>query len=63
MEDVPALTLTRKEAQAWKIACRDYAWGKDGDGVSERWMRNTVARKEVYVVELDARATRSYAFP
>ncbi len=52
-EDVPVLTLIRNEAHAWKVAHRDYAWGKGGAGVSERWMRNTVARKEVYVAELD----------
>jgi hypothetical protein len=50
-EDVTVLTQVRNEAQAWKVAHRDYAWGKERDGVSERWMRNTVALKEVYVVE------------
>lgn len=52
-EDVLVLTQIRNEAHTWKLAHRDYAWGKEGDGVSERWMRNTVAQKEVYVVELD----------
>jgi ribosomal protein S18 acetylase RimI-like enzyme len=52
-DDVPVLTQIRNEARAWKIAHRDYAWGKEGNGVSERWMRDNVAQKEVYVVELD----------
>jgi hypothetical protein len=52
-EDISVLTQIRNEAHAWKIAHHDYAWGKEGDGVSERWMRNTIAQKEVYVVELD----------
>jgi ribosomal protein S18 acetylase RimI-like enzyme len=51
--DVPALTQIRNDAHATKVAHGDYAWGKDGDGVSERWMRNNVSQKEVYVVELD----------
>ena len=55
-EDVLVLTRIRNEAHTWKLAHRDYAWGKEGDGVSERWMRNTVAQKEVYVVELDRKA-------
>ena len=52
-EDVVVLTQIRNEAHAWKVAHRDYAWGQEGDGVSERWMRNNVVQKEVYVVELD----------
>ncbi|MFM0287379.1 GNAT family N-acetyltransferase [Paraburkholderia megapolitana] len=51
--DVPALTQIRNDAHAKKVACRDYAWGKEGDGFSERWVRNNVSQKEVYVVELD----------
>ncbi|WP_236873504.1 GNAT family N-acetyltransferase [Burkholderia sp. PAMC 26561] len=52
-EDVSVLTQIRNDAHTWKIAHRDYAWGKEGDGVSEQWMRSTVAQKEVYIVELD----------
>jgi ribosomal protein S18 acetylase RimI-like enzyme len=52
-EDVAVLTQIRNDARAWKIARCDYAWGKEGGGVSGRWMRNTIAQKEVYVVELD----------
>jgi len=35
------------------VAHCDYAWGKEGDGFSERWVLNHVSQKEVYVVELD----------
>ncbi|EKS70343.1 MULTISPECIES: GNAT family N-acetyltransferase [unclassified Caballeronia] len=52
-EDAPVLTQIRNEARAWKIAHRDYAWGNEGDGVSEGWMRTTIDQKEVYVAELD----------
>lgn len=52
-DDIPVLTQIRHEAHAWKVAHRDYAWGKAGDGVSGRWMRNTVAQKQVYVAEMD----------
>jgi ribosomal protein S18 acetylase RimI-like enzyme len=52
-DDVPVLTQIRNDAHAKKVAHRDYAWGKEGDGVSERWMRSNVSQKEVYVVELD----------
>lgn len=51
--DVPALTQIRNDAHAMKVAHGDYAWGKEGDGFSERWVRNNVAEKEVYVVELE----------
>lgn len=51
--DVPALTQIRNDAHAKKVAHRDYAWGKEGDGFSEGWVRNNVAQKDVYVVEID----------
>jgi ribosomal protein S18 acetylase RimI-like enzyme len=50
-EDVPVLTQIRNDAHAKKLAYGDYVWGKEGDGFSEQWVRNNVARKEVYVVE------------
>ena len=34
--DVPALTHIRNDAHAMKVAHADYAWGKEGDGFSER---------------------------
>jgi ribosomal protein S18 acetylase RimI-like enzyme len=53
-EDVPVLTQIRNDAHAKKVVHGDYVWGKEGDGFSERWVRNNVAEKEVYVVELDS---------
>lgn len=53
-EDVPVLTQIRNDAHAKKVAHGDYAWGKEGDGFSESWVRNNVSQKEVYVVELDS---------
>lgn len=50
-EDVPIVTQIRNDAHAKKVAHRDYAWGKEGDGFSERWVRNNVSEKSVYVVE------------
>lgn len=50
-DDVPALTQIRNDAHAKKVAYGDYVWGKEGDGFSERWVRNHVAEKSVYVVE------------
>ncbi|WP_028218104.1 GNAT family N-acetyltransferase [Paraburkholderia oxyphila] len=52
--DVPTLTQIRNDAHALKVAHGDYAWGKEGDGFSERWVRNNVSEKEVYVVELES---------
>lgn len=49
--DVPALTRLRNDAHQKKISYGDHAWGKPGDGFSERWVRNNVEEKEVYVVE------------
>jgi ribosomal protein S18 acetylase RimI-like enzyme len=51
-EDVPVLTQIRNDAHAKKVAHCDYAWGKEGDGFSERWVLNNVSQKEVYVAEL-----------
>src|SRR5580658_5371566 len=50
---IPALTQIRNDAHAKKVAHGDYAWGKEGDGFSETWVRNNVSQREVYVVELD----------
>jgi ribosomal protein S18 acetylase RimI-like enzyme len=51
-DDVPILTQIRNDAHAKKVAHRDYAWGKEGDGFSETWVRNNVCQKEVYVLEV-----------
>ncbi|MCC8393826.1 GNAT family N-acetyltransferase [Paraburkholderia sp. MMS20-SJTR3] len=51
--DVPILTRIRNDAHETKLTHRDYAWGKEGDGFSERWVRNNVFQRTVYVVELD----------
>lgn len=52
-DDVPMLTQIRNDAHAKKVEHRDYAWGKEGDGFSGRWVRNNVGQKEVYVVDID----------
>lgn len=52
-DDVPALTRIRNDAHAKKLTYGDHAWGKEGDGFSERWVRRNVSEKDVYVVELD----------
>ncbi|QND98265.1 hypothetical protein SY91_05722 [Burkholderia cenocepacia] len=52
-DDVPVLTQIRNDAHARKVAHGDYVWGREGDGFSERWVRNHVAEKAVYVVEQD----------
>lgn len=54
LDDVPALTQIRNDAHAKKVAYGDHAWGKEGDGFSERWVHNHVAQKAVYVVECDS---------
>lgn len=51
--DVPTITEIRNDAHAKKVAHGDYAWGREGDGFSETWVRNTTAERDVYVVELD----------
>ncbi|WP_321935837.1 GNAT family N-acetyltransferase [Paraburkholderia sp. J8-2] len=52
-DDVPILTQIRNDAHAKKVTYRDYAWGREGDGFSENWVRNNVSEKEVYVVEME----------
>jgi 8-oxo-dGTP pyrophosphatase MutT (NUDIX family)/ribosomal protein S18 acetylase RimI-like enzyme len=52
-EDVPVLTQIRNDAHAKKVAHGDYAWGKEGDGFSEKWVLNSLSRREVYLVEQD----------
>jgi len=52
-DDVQVITQIRNDAHANKVAHGDYAWGKDGDGFSERWVLNSLSRREVYVVEHD----------
>jgi ribosomal protein S18 acetylase RimI-like enzyme len=51
--DIPALTQIRNDAHTKKVAHGDYAWGKEGDGFSETWVRNNVSQREAHVVELD----------
>jgi ribosomal protein S18 acetylase RimI-like enzyme len=51
--DVPVLTQIRNDGHAMKVAHGDYAWGKEEDGLSERWARSNVSQREVYVAELD----------
>jgi ribosomal protein S18 acetylase RimI-like enzyme len=53
VDDVPVLTQIRNDAHATKVAHGDYAWGKEGDGFSERWVRNNVSQNEVHIVELE----------
>jgi ribosomal protein S18 acetylase RimI-like enzyme len=60
IDDVPVLTQIRNDAHAKKVAHRDYAWGKEGDGFSERWVRDNVAQREVYVAELDGTAVGTF---
>jgi GNAT superfamily N-acetyltransferase len=43
-----------------KVAHGDYAWGKEGDGFSEAWVRNNVTRREVYLVELDGTSVGTF---
>ncbi|WP_419690777.1 hypothetical protein ACN22W_34310 [Burkholderia theae] len=62
LADVAALTQIRNDAHAKKVACGDYAWGKEGDGFSEAWVRDRVSRKEVYVVELDGTLAGTFTF-
>ncbi|WP_322087531.1 GNAT family N-acetyltransferase [Burkholderia sp. BCC1999] len=60
-DDVPALTQIRNDAHAKKVAHGDYVWGNAGDGFSERWVRNNVAEKAVYVVEQDGTLIGTFA--
>jgi ribosomal protein S18 acetylase RimI-like enzyme len=50
-DDVPAITQIRNDAHARKVANGDHAWGKEGDGFSEGWVRNSLSRRAVYVLE------------
>lgn len=59
--DVPALTQIRNDAHAKKVAHFDYAWGKDGDGFSDRWVKNNVCQKDVYIVELDSTSVGTFS--
>ncbi|WP_081078513.1 bifunctional GNAT family N-acetyltransferase/NUDIX hydrolase [Burkholderia territorii] len=59
--DVPILKQVRNDAHAKKVSYRDYAWGKDGDGFSENWVRNNVSQKEVYVVELEGTVVATFS--
>ncbi|GAB2923753.1 hypothetical protein GCM10027093_73880 [Paraburkholderia jirisanensis] len=43
-----------------KVAHGDYAWGKEGYGFSEAWVRNNVTRREVYIVELDGTSVGTF---
>ncbi|WP_434112048.1 GNAT family N-acetyltransferase [Paraburkholderia caffeinilytica] len=58
--DVPALTQIRNDAHAMKVAHGDYVWGKEGDGFSEKWVRNNVSQRDVYVVELDGTSVGTF---
>jgi RimJ/RimL family protein N-acetyltransferase len=60
--DVPAITQIRNDAHAKKIAHRDHAWGKEGDGFSETWVLNSLSRREVYVVEQDGTLVGTFSF-
>jgi ribosomal protein S18 acetylase RimI-like enzyme len=51
--DMQVLTQIRNDAHATKVAHGDFAWGKEGDGFSEKWVRNNVSQRDLYVAELD----------
>jgi ribosomal protein S18 acetylase RimI-like enzyme len=59
--DVTTITQIRNDAHATKIAHSDYAWGKEGDGFSERWVRNNISEKDVYVVELEGTTVGTFS--
>jgi 8-oxo-dGTP pyrophosphatase MutT (NUDIX family) len=59
--DVPILTQIRNDAHAKKVAYCDYAWGKDGDGFSENWVRHNVSQTEVYVVEVEGTPVATFS--
>jgi ribosomal protein S18 acetylase RimI-like enzyme len=59
--DVPVLTKIRNDAHAKKVAHCDYAWGKEGDGFSEKWVLNNVTQRDVYVVEQDGEFVGTFA--
>ena len=60
-DDVPVLTQIRNDAHARKVMYGDYAWGKDGHGFSENWVRNNVSQKEVYIVELEGTPVATFS--
>ncbi|WP_322028466.1 GNAT family N-acetyltransferase [Paraburkholderia sp. J76] len=60
-DDVPIITQIRNDAHAKKVAYRDYAWGTEGNGFSENWIRSNVAQKEVYVVELEGNPVGTFS--
>ncbi|CAB3790557.1 GNAT family N-acetyltransferase [Paraburkholderia caffeinilytica] len=60
-DDVPVLTQIRNDAHAKKVSHNDYAWGKEGDGFSARWVLNNVSQKEVYVVEQDGMSVGTFS--
>jgi GNAT superfamily N-acetyltransferase len=62
IDDVAMLTEIRNDAHAKKLANSDYAWGKEGDGFSERWIRDHLSRHEVYLVEVDGAAAGTFSF-
>ncbi|MDJ1160292.1 bifunctional GNAT family N-acetyltransferase/NUDIX hydrolase [Burkholderia gladioli pv. gladioli] len=47
------VTQIRNDAHANKVAHGDYAWGKEGDGFSKRWVLNSFSRRAVYLVADD----------
>jgi 8-oxo-dGTP pyrophosphatase MutT (NUDIX family) len=60
-DDVSTVTQVRNDAHAKRVMYRDYAWGKDGDGFSENWVRSNVSQKEVYVVELEGTLVATFS--
>ncbi|WP_175834949.1 GNAT family N-acetyltransferase [Burkholderia anthina] len=61
IDDVPALVRIRNDAHAKKVAYGDDAWGKEGDGFSDAWVRNHVMRAAVYVVDLDGTSVGTFS--
>ena len=59
--DVTALAQIRNDAHAKKLAHRDYAWGKEGDGFSEQWVRNNLSQRAVYIVEQNATVVATFS--
>jgi len=59
--DVSTITQIRNDAHATKVAHCDYAWGKEGDGFSERWVRNNLSENDVYVVEQEGTAVGTFS--
>jgi ribosomal protein S18 acetylase RimI-like enzyme len=59
--DGPALTQIRNDGHAKKVAHGDHAWGKEGDGFSERWVLDNISQKDVYVVEQDGASVGTFS--